>query len=295
MPPDEAVQAEEAEEQVGGPNTEALDEKLSEIFKSADEETTEAVEETAAEAVETAPEESEADALEELKNSLYYLRAENTLLKGRLDEVGKPPSVAPATPTEEFDSEAFNRAVSVDPGKAINDLIKTTVEKALKGTVEGLRKETDGKLQATTQREQQRQSDQTRTIADYGTYLNNVEFRNMASAIYDELTGDDEWRPGAMYTAASVAFAKMAKAGKINLDGKAKLSVVPKPKKPADQMLGEDSKAKGPGSALEGEFNPAELRSIDKMCSDWGITRKDYLKYFEAERKKDPSFGKKVR
>jgi hypothetical protein len=225
-------------------------------------------------------------ALDSLKSELYELRAQNTLLRGEIDQVRTSHTSPPVK--DEVDMEEFNLSLRSDPGKAIKDLI----EKTINSGISSVRQETTKVVDERGRMAEMHRQDQTKTLAEYGELMQNPDFKQTAAMLYDQITGDKDWVPNAMYLAASTAYAKLVKSGKLSVGpDPAKLRLIPRPQNPVPAFLGESSTVAE--SEGDGEFSAIELRAIDKVCKEWDITRVQYMKQFSTQRRKDGTFGRR--
>lgn len=281
----------------------ASDEELQTVFRTADEQAgdePDADEGTTEESEEgdegRKAEDTDTD-LQAIRDELLQLRTENNILRTMQPAPVREPVQQPATVAKEsdgIDEAAFTAQLQTNPAKAITDVVQNTVKSALREFAKEFSQQTSQQMTQQQRLQQQREQDNARTVAEYGQYLTDPQFRSLAAQEYGEIVGEEEWRPGALYRAASTAFAQLVKQGKLALPGQGKVVDIrarERAPKPANMMLGQGTEAEGRPPGPEADFSAHEMRIIDRVCRDFGISRKQYFEQYGRLRGTDPFYG----
>lgn len=297
------------------------DANLSRIFQEASGVTNEepAVEESAP-VTETKPAaEPNAEILAELnklKERQLVLETENNILKMGISKPQTAPAPIPAPEpdvTDGIDMEALNAGLRTDPGKTIVNLVKSVTAQVREQVKAEAIEATTAHVAGMSSQERAFNQDRTAFQAEYGELIaNDADFRSRAEQVYHRMTqGDDaividpsqgtRWKPNAMYSAASIAFAQLVRENPSKYAGSKAEAPAPtnvvtlneRRKPPVNPMVGTTGGTGGGGGSGVNTLNYSaeELGTIRRTASQFGMTLENYLKRVNDLRKKDPSFG----
>jgi hypothetical protein len=240
--------------------------------------------------LETTPSPAPADYVK-LQERLYQIEAENNVIKGLLAQRDQPPIVKEEDEEEEValtgDEAIITQGLRTNPAKTILDLVNKGIAQAVEKATKTATKQSSAQLQEQNKRASLQEADQQKTLVEYGAFLSDENFKSLAGQYYADLTKDKEWVPNAIFTAAALAHSQMVRAGKLMVPGKV---TAMKTKKPSNQMLAASTVTPGE-SGVEKEFSAEQLKAVDKVCKDWGLTREQYFKSYQDQKKKDPMYG----
>lgn len=275
-----------------GSDSESEDESESEAEETPAEE--EEVAETAAKP-ETADISKIQQRLDDQETELAALRTSNEMLRQRAEQ-------KPAEKKEEeaaFDVEAFNKALAKNPGQAIYELLEKQKKQLLSTT--------ETKTEEVVSERKAFETDKERTLAEFPDLITDKLFNETTIAIYNGLVQTFGRKvPGLLNMAASTAWAKLAKSGKLKMnmeaektpkekekaDAGTKLRVLPKPKTAMPKAATSDDGEEAPEVDWT-EFSEKEQALIKKNCKAWGLPIKDYMKQFKAQRKDNVAYGRR--
>jgi hypothetical protein len=239
--------------------------------------------------------------LQQLRERSAANEARNAILQQRLAEVGKPQI---EEKPEEFSFESFKEMAAKDPTGAIYKLFEQAKTLAGKAGEEATTK-AKAEATATLQRQNAYESDKATLISEYGELLNgNKAFANLAEQIYNRLvanspvvmtdpnTGQDvRWHNGAMYAAASMAYAQLHKNGQLQSSVKPARMIE---RKPAAQnpIIGDQSSDKA--KTIASDIPPRELAIMKSTANKLGMPLEKFLKVYEDQKSRNPYYGSGV-
>lgn len=206
-------------------------------------------------------------------------------------------SETPAAVEEPFTFDKFREEVAKDPATAIFKLFEKATSKQEGLTTQAVEQ---AKQQAVGVIQQQNafESDRATMVAEYGSLMNSdKKFADLANTVYSQMTGNspvgpngNRWHPGAMYAAASIAYAQLAKSGQLVDPNRKVVRMEDRKPKPSSPLLGNDRNAE-PTRTSTSDIPARDLAIMKKTANSMGITLDKYLASMEALKKNNPYYG----
>ena len=237
---------------------------------------------------------------QQLRERLAASEARHQVLQSRLNSL--PQNQEQEAAPQEFTLESFRELAAKDPTTAIYKLFEDAKAKA--GQVgNSAVEQAKAEARATLERQSAYQSDQSTLITEYGELLNgNKDFARLAEQIYSRMTAnspivsqdpntgqDVRWHPGAMYAAASMAYAQMHKNGKLQVTNQKVTRLVPRKPSPQNPLVG-DQNAETPRT-IASDISAKELAIMKRTASQLGMTLEKYLKVYQSQKEQNPYYG----
>lgn len=240
------------------------------------------------------------DELRQLRESQQEGKIQNDILRNQLISRQQPQAPAPV-PAEDDDEEtllnSLREGITKDPAAAILKTIKT-LTKGQKGASDAAIASAQRAAVELIERKQNYDADRATAVAEYGDlFNNNPSFGKLAAQIYDRITVDAQeiqpgvkWRTGAMYLAASTAYAQMAKAGQLNTAPSKVVNLRERKPAPTNPLLGQTSESSQP--KIGDGISPTDLSRMRASAARLGVPFEKYVKTFKDMTKSDPNFGR---
>jgi hypothetical protein len=235
---------------------------------------------------------------QQIRERLAASEARNNLLQTQLRDLGKTEKEE----AKEFTFEDFRKMVAEDPASAIYKLFEQTKSNAA-GIGQNAIEQAKAEARSTLERQSSYESDRATLVSEYGELLNtNKDFARLAEQIYnrtvsnspvvmqDPNTGQDvRWHPGAMYSAASMAYAQLHRAGQLQINNPKNLTLVPKKTKPANPLNGEQTS--DVPRTIASDISAKDLAIMKITARRLGMPLEKYLKTFEEQKERNPYYG----
>ncbi len=240
------------------------------------------------------------EALNPFLQQLDTVRGEVSSLKERNAEMAAELVVLRSRGTVEEEEEEEDEPddkilekMRKDPVGGLKSVVGKEIGKALKGLEQRL----SGQIGQSERRVVDSRRDEEQTAASFPELAENKDFLNRTRQIHRVLVQDRGGDfGGALFLAASTAYAELVRKGEIVPNGKGKVEEAGKPsirEKILEQGVASDTrKVAADASDPLADFSAEEKKGIKNICKRYGITEKQWVKRFSGQRKGDNGFGR---
>ena len=102
--------------------------------------------------------------------------------------------------------------------------------------------------------------------------------------------GGSRWHSGAMYAAASIAYAQLHKSGQLVDPNRKVVQMAERKPRPSSPLLGNDPNAE-PTRTSKSDIPARDLAIMKKTANSMGLTLDKYLSTMESLKKNNPYYG----